>query len=379
MKSPRVLILSASVGAGHLRAAEAVEAALRQVAPHATVKNLDVLEMTNRVFRRFYAKFYLDLVSKAPHLLGHFYDMLDQPSKSGKHRGDRFRLALEKLNLRTFIRFLRKEPYDLVINTHFLPAEIIASLRKEHALKVLQVTVTTDFETHRLWVNQPCERYFTATAEGALYLQHWGVPAGAILPTGIPIHPMFSVAKDRATLLARHGLSADRPIVLQLSGGFGVGPIEKLYQALLNVERPLQIVSVTGRNEALKKELEKMKVPAQHKSKVLGFTKEIDELMAVADLVVSKPGGLTTSETLARGAVMVIVNPIPGQESRNSDFLLESGAAIKANNTAVLSHKISALLTEPKRLEQLRANVRRVARPRAAFDVVEKSLELLPA
>jgi processive 1,2-diacylglycerol beta-glucosyltransferase len=109
----------------------------------------------------------------------------------------------------------------------------------------------------------------------------------------------------------------------------------------------------------------------------MGFTKEIDELMAVADLVVSKPGGLTTSETLARGAVMVIVNPIPGQETRNSDFLLESGAAIKANNTVVLAHKITSLLSEPRRLAELRDNVRRIARPRAAFDVVEKSLELL--
>ena len=109
----------------------------------------------------------------------------------------------------------------------------------------------------------------------------------------------------------------------------------------------------------------------------MGFTDQIDELMAVADLVVSKPGGLTTSETLARGAVMVIVNPIPGQESRNSDFLLENGAAIKANNIATLSHKVTALLRDPKRLAQLRANVSRVARPRAAFDVVERSLELL--
>src|SRR2546425_6141102 len=106
--APRILILSASVGAGHLRAAEAVEAALRQIAPQATVKNLDVLEMTNRMFRRLYGKFYLDLVNKAPHVLGYFYDMFDQPSRSGKNRGDRFRLFMEKLNLGPFIRFLKK-------------------------------------------------------------------------------------------------------------------------------------------------------------------------------------------------------------------------------------------------------------------------------
>ncbi len=372
---PRILVLSASVGAGHLRAAEAVELALRQTLPDATVKNLDVLEMTNRLFKRLYGQFYLDLVNKAPHALGYFYDMLDQP-RSSKGRTDKLRLYLEQLNLKAFTKFLHAEPWDLVINTHFLPAEIIAALRKKGEIDLPQVTVTTDFETHRLWVNQPCDRFFTATTEGALYLQHWGVPAADTFVTGIPIHPVFSTPKDRGACIAKHGLAADRPIILQLSGGFGVGPIEKIFHGILSVERPIQLVTITGRNEKLKDQLSTIKPPPRHKAKVMGFTKEIDELMQAADLVVTKPGGLTTSEVLARGAVMVIVNPIPGQESRNSDFLLESGAAIKANNLATLGYKLNALLQDSPRLEQLRANVRKIGKPRAAFDVVEKSLEL---
>src|SRR5205809_3099670 len=108
----RILVLSASVGAGHLRAAQAVELALREVVPNATVKNLDVLELTNTAFRRLYGKAYLDVVNRAPHVLGYFYDLLDQPSRSGRHRGDRQRLAVEKMNLRPFIRFLQEEPWD---------------------------------------------------------------------------------------------------------------------------------------------------------------------------------------------------------------------------------------------------------------------------
>src|ERR1700730_6248580 len=122
----RILVLSASVGAGHLRAAEAVTLAARHMLPDATVQNIDVLEMTNRLFRRFYGQFYLDLVNKAPHVLGYFYDLLDQPT-STSGRGDRLRIYLEKMNLRTLIKLLHAEPWDLVINTHFLPAEIIAS------------------------------------------------------------------------------------------------------------------------------------------------------------------------------------------------------------------------------------------------------------
>src|SRR5437660_12520694 len=361
---PRILVLSASVGAGHLRAAEAVELALRQVVPAATVRNVDVLTLTNAAFRRVYGKAYLDLVNKAPHVLGYFYDLMDQPSRSGRYHSDRLRLAVEKLNLKPFIRFLEEEPWDLILNTHFLPAEIIASLRRQDRLAVPQVTVTTDFETHRLWVNQPCDRYFTATEEGAFYLNSWGVPAADIFPTGIPIHPVFSEPKDRAECLARQGLQGDRPIVLQLAGGFGVGPIEKLFHAILEVELPLEIVVVAGRNEKLKTQLQKVKAPARHHVKVFGFTDQIDELMAVADLVVSKPGGLTTSETLARGAAMVIVHPIPGQETRNSDFLLENGAAIKVNNVATFAYKLTTLLRQPERLKQLKANAGQLGRPR---------------
>jgi processive 1,2-diacylglycerol beta-glucosyltransferase len=374
---PRILVLSASVGAGHLRAAEAVELALRQTVPDAVVRNLDVLEMTNRVFRRLYGKFYLDLVNLAPHALGYFYDLMDQPSRSGKNRSDRLRLALQKLNLGPFMKFLKSEPWDLVINTHFLPAEIIASLRKRGELSLPQVTVTTDFDTHRLWVNAPCERYFAATEEGAIYLHHWGVPAEQIFVTGIPIHPVFSAPKDRLDCLVKHGLAQERPVILQLSGGFGVGPIEKLFEAILQTHKPIQLVTITGRNEALREQLAAKAPPPRHQVKVLGFTKEIDELMQAADLVVSKPGGLTTSEVLARSAVMVIVNPIPGQESRNSDYLLENGAAIKVNNAATLAYKLDGLLHEAGRLEHLRANVRRLAKPRAAFDVVASALELM--
>jgi processive 1,2-diacylglycerol beta-glucosyltransferase len=372
----RILVLSASVGAGHMRAAEAVELALRQVVPSALVKNVDILTHTNTAFRRVYGKAYLDLVNKAPHVLGYFYDLMDKPTQFGRKHSDRLRLIVEKLNLRSFIRLLEQEPWDLVINTHFLPAEIIASLRKKGRIRTPQVTATTDFETHRLWVNQPCDHYFTATEEGAQYLHSWGVPARDTSATGIPIHPVFSQRKERETCLESQKIRGDRPVVLQLAGGFGVGPIETIFQSLLEIEEPLEILVGTGRNHKVQRQLQAMHVPARHRARILGFTDQMDELLAVADLVVSKPGGLTTSETLARGAVMVIVNPIPGQESRNSDYLLENGAAIKVNNLATLSHKVTSLVRDSKRLAHLKANARRLGRPRAAFELVERSLAL---
>jgi processive 1,2-diacylglycerol beta-glucosyltransferase len=154
-----------------------------------------------------------------------------------------------------------------------------------------------------------------------------------------------------------------------------VGPVEKLFDGLLQLEKPVEIVVVAGRNEDLKKRLKKVKTPERHRVHVLGFTTEIDELMAVADLVISKPGGLTTSETLARGAAMAVVNPIPGQESRNSDFLLENAAAVKINNLSTLTFKLNQLLGDPARLALLKQNARRLGRPRAAFDVARAALD----
>lgn len=370
----RILVLSASVGAGHLRAAQAVEKALRILDPEASVENFDVLDFTNAAFRRMYAKSYLDLVNRAPHALGYFYDLLDkQPSP--QHKSDRLRLLVEKLNLHKFLKLLKEKTWDIIVNTHFLPAELIASLRRQGKLVTPQLTATTDFETHRLWVNQPCDHYFTATEEGALNLQYWGVPANDITVTGIPIDPVFSEEKDRAACLARQGLTGDRPILVQLAGGFGVGPVEKLFTGLMELEMPVEIVVVAGRNEDLKKRLETLPTPDRHRVHVLGFTTQIDELMAVADLVVTKPGGLTTSETLARGAAMAVVNPIPGQESRNSDFLLENAAAIKINNLSTLTYKLNQLLGDPARLACLKQNAHRLGRPRAAFDVARAALD----
>ncbi len=279
--------------------------------------------------------------------------------------------------MRPFLHLLHSGPWDLVVNTHFLSGEVVASLREEGRCHTPQVLVCTDFETHRLWAPRPCAHYFTATQEAARYLQYYGVPGGDITVTGIPIHPVFAQAKDRARCRARHGLSGDRPVILQLAGGHGVGPIEGLYRALLDVEVPVEVVVVTGHNAAARNRLKAVPVPPRHRTTVLGYTHDMDELMAAADLAVTKPGGLTTSEALARGLPLAVVYPVPGQEDRNSDYLLENGAAIKINHVPTLAFKVTALLRDPERLARLKANARRLGRPRAAFAVARRALELL--
>jgi processive 1,2-diacylglycerol beta-glucosyltransferase len=372
---PRILLLSASVGSGHNRAAQAIQLALQKLRPDAIVEYVDVLDDTNRAFRRMYGKGYFGLVDRAPHVIGYLYDRLDQPVKSP--RVDRMRLSLSMLNLQRLADRLTHHHWDMAICTHFLPAEITATLRLAGKINFPQAIVTTDFDTHRLWVNPPCAKYFTAAKEGAIHLTAWGVPSADISVTGIPIHPSFAEFKPQAEARRAHGIANGRPVILQLSGGAGFGPVEKVHRALLDVQTPLTIVTVAGRNAKLRDDLNRIACPPQHVRQILGYTEQMDELMAAADVVVSKPGGLTASESLARGAAMVIIDPIPGQETRNSDYLLENGAAIKVNNLASLPFKLSALLGERGRLEQLRGNAKRVARPHAAFDVASQCLEMI--
>lgn len=363
-RQPRILVLSASVGAGHVRAAQAMELALKAAAPRAQVSNVDVLTLTNAVFKRLYGTAYLDLVSKAPHLLGAFYDFTDKPHRN---RGPAHALTLlvQKVNLARLTDLLAQE-WDVVVNTHFLPAGMLARARRKHRSVTRNVTVVTDFDAHAFWVNEPCDRYYVAAQEAALSLAGWGVDRGRITITGIPIHPAFAQRKDRAACRKKHGLSTDRPVLLQLAGGFGIGPIEQIFKALLAIERPLHAVVVCGKNAELKRRLNAVPVPPCHKATVLGFTTEIDELMAAADAVVTKPGGLTTSEVLARGAAMVVVNPVPGQEDRNCDYLLENGAAIKVNALSALGWKLSSLLEDKDRLASIRARAAELGRPQAA-------------
>jgi processive 1,2-diacylglycerol beta-glucosyltransferase len=367
----RVLVLSASAGAGHLRAAEAVEKAIRIRGLATEVQHLDVLKYTNQVFRNFYSKTYIELVNKAPEILGWLYDYLDKPKKN-----DPIRLAFDRLNANPFIRYLHRYQPDVAICTHFLPSGIISSLKGEGKVKVLNAVVVTDFDVHAMWLCRHAEQYFVALEETKAHLKALGVPEPLVTVSGIPIDPVFAQPKDQAAMRRRHGLDEDRFTILVSAGGFGVGPVGRLIGTLALLEHPAQVVAVCGRNEALKKELTETvkKVPrrSQVVVKLVGFTTEMDELMTAADLFVGKPGGLTTSEALAKGLPMVVINPIPGQEERNSDHLLEEGVAIRCNNLPALAFKIDSLLDAPGKLARLAENARALGRPEAAFTVVER-------
>jgi processive 1,2-diacylglycerol beta-glucosyltransferase len=371
----RVLVLSASAGAGHLRAAEAIEKAIRLRGLASDVQHLDVLKYTNKVFRHLYSKAYIDLVNNAPEVLGWLYDYLDDPRKN-----DPIRAAFDRLNANPFIRYLKRYQPDVAICTHFLPSGIISSLKGEGKVRVLNTVVVTDFDVHAMWLCRHVEQYFVALEETKIHLKALRVPQSLVTVSGIPIDPIFAEPKDQSAMRKKHGLDPDRFTILVSAGGFGVGPVRHMMLALSRITHPVQVVAVCGRNEALKAQLTMELNNLKNQSTVsftpIGFTTEMDELMTAANLFVGKPGGLTTSEVLAKGLPMVIINPIPGQEERNSDHLLEEGAALRSNNLPALAHKIDTLIDTPGKLARMSENARAMGKPAAAFTVVDRLDEL---
>ncbi len=355
-------MLSAAAGAGHLRAADALVTAFEN--RDISARHVEVLQYTNSVFRKAYSDLYIDLINRQPELLGWVYNALDRPWRYQKRR-----MALNRLNTSPLIKLLKKEKPGLAICTHFLPAEILLYLRRKTYLDIPVGVVVTDFDAHAMWLFRDVDWYFVACEETKVYLTEIGIPSESIFVTGIPVDPAFAVKKSGQETRQHLGLDPDKTTILISIGGFGVGPVESIVQVIQKVQHPVQVIVICGRNEELKHRLMGIS-DTRHPLKVVGFTSEMDKWMAASDMLVGKPGGLTSSEALASGLIMVIVNPVPGQEERNSDHFLEEGAAIRCNNLPALAYKIDTLLSDRARLSRMKRAVKKLAHPNAASEIV---------
>lgn len=378
MKSkPRVLLLSASSGAGHVRAAQALEKAFA-ARGDCHVEHIDTIEYVSKLFQRAYDQAYISMVRRAPALMGVLYDRTDQPWQHMRRR-----LALDRLNTGPMIRLLKRVQPDLCVATHFLAAEIIAWLIAKKKLRTHNAIVVTDYDVHAMWLVRTVDRYYVAMDEAAEYLANLGVLREKVRVTGIPVDPLFAVPLDAGEARQTLGLDSNAPVILISAGGYGIGPVEQLVNDLLAMPKSWQIVAIAGKAEKVRKRLEEISAGAGElpssalRLVAVGFTRDMDKYMAAADLLVGKAGGLTTSEALARNLPMALIEPIPGQEERNADHLLEAGAAIRCNNLPAAAWKIARLLDDPQRLGHMRHAARAMAKPNAAANIAEDSLKLV--
>ena len=372
----RVFIPTVTAGAGHLQAALALEEAWRLLRPDDEVRRVDVLDYTPRLYRKIYTEGYLKLIEHAPELWAMFFKKSDNPAKIKEIT--KFRRHSARMIAAKFVKEMLAFQPDVVLCPHFLPLEILGGVqtrvRRRKRIFPYTVCIVTDFEAHALWM-EPCANLFCVAAEETkARLVVRGLEDEKVVITGIPIAQKFSSRVNAAAVRAGHKLRDDVPTLLVLGGGFGLGPVGEILGELNKVATPVQVLVVCGRNDVLRKKLAALE--HRHTTRVLGFVANMHELMTVSDLILTKPGGLTTSEAMAVGKPLMILNPIPGQEAANSDFLLEKGAAVKVNCLEDLPFKLGQLL-HSKKLAQMSRAARALGKPRAAIAVCEETLKRL--
>lgn len=368
----RLLLISVSAGNGHVRAAQALAASAERAPDAPQVTHLDAMQFVASGFRKAYTDGYLALINRYPDLWSYLHRKTDTTPHTATSQ--KLRRAVERLSSTALLRAVRRHDADAIVCTHFLPAELLLREQRQGRLACPIWMQVTDYDLHNMWLVPELAGYFAATPEVAHRMRAAGLPADRIHVTGIPVMPAFSEPADAAlgrNRCAIHlGLDAARPIVLMAGGGAGVGDLPAMVERVLGLPGGFQIVAVAGRNEAAKQALDAL--AAQHGGRLLaiGFTNAMHTLMAAADLVVTKPGGLTVSECLALGRPMLLVSPIPGQEQHNAGFLMEEGAAWLAYDAVGLEYKLQRLMSEPASLAAMASRSAALGKPHAARDVL---------
>ncbi|MBU0895117.1 MAG: glycosyltransferase [Candidatus Omnitrophica bacterium] len=370
----KILIAYATAGIGHKKAAQAVKAALDEMAPADTeVRLIDALDYTGPFFKWLYLQMYLFMVNKTPTFWGLSYYFTDNPLVN--ILVSKLRRLNNWFNSKKLREYLLEWKPDAIISTHFFASEVIGDMKKQGILRSRLITVITDYGSHSWWIADKTDAYVVACEDTKGDLIKWGVEEPRIKVLGIPVEPIFSKPLDGQAILDKTGMKDDRLTALVIGGGFGVGPIEAIVKIIDSISRPMQIIAICGHNEELVKRLEALKLNFKDKMVVFGFVNNVYEYMEIADLLISKSGGITVSESLAKELPMVVIAPIIGQETRNSSFLVSHGAAIKVDKIDDLREALEKLTSHPERLVSMRSEIQKIKKPASCYDVAKLALE----
>jgi processive 1,2-diacylglycerol beta-glucosyltransferase len=367
---PRVLLLHASVGTGHKRAAEALATAFARRQP-GEVRVEDVLDHTSKLFRVAYARSYLELTDRAPLVWGYFYTQTNADPNLSEFTNN-VRKLVEGIGVSGLRDVLRAFMPEVIICTHFLPMELLVRYKRNAQLPQPIYCVVTDFAAHTFWTYTEIDGYFVADAQTREQLISRGVTAAQVTVSGIPVDPSLGEPKERQAMRARHGLPLDGPVVTLFGGGVVDDHVRMIVQGLCRRDVACTLVVVAGRNPTLVGSLADIQSTPRLRLQIHGFIDFVDDLIVASDLVVTKAGGLIVSEVLARGTPLVVIDPIPGQEEWNADFVVSSGAGAQLRMSESVPATVERLLRQPHLLAEMGTAAQGVGRPRAASEIAEQ-------
>jgi len=368
-----ILLLYISEISGHHQASLAIEEALRKINPNVRVRNINSFSYINPAIERFVNKTYMGIIKRTPEVWEFLYD------NPRVLRGtQKLRKLIHQFNSKKLKALLDDFNPDIVACTQAFPCSMIADYKDVFKVKLPLVGILTDFAPHSYWLHDEVDSYIVPSSDVELKLIEKGVKRHKIKPLGIPIRPAFLEhgAKREQDIYKELGLGRSTPTVLIMGGGQGLGPIKKLVFSLDKCKNNLQIIVIAGTNKKLYTQLKKRAHKLKKRVAILEFVDNVNELMEISTLIVTKPGGITTAEALAKNLPIVILKALPGQEAMNAEFLLKEGIAVKPKTTKEAVRTIEKLLSDHKQLTSMREASRRNARPNASFEAAHLLLGL---
>jgi len=343
----------------------------------AEVRVEDALDYGSPLFRQAYSRSYLDLSERAPMLWRLFYEGTNTNDPELVEMTNRLRSLVERLAVTRLERLVRRFAPAAIVCTHFLPVELLLRLKLRGRLPQPLYCVVTDFAAHAFWVAPDVDGYFVASTITREQLIARRVPPSIIHVSGIPIDLAIAEPKSVEQTRIQLGLPNDQPLVSFFGGGLDIERVQQMVEGLLTCGAAGTLVVVAGRNEALISALDDLSSSPTMDLHKLGLIAHVDDLLVASDLVITKAGGLIVSETLARGRPLLVIDPIPGQEEWNADYVVSVGAGIQLRMPASVPLAVQQLLDHPDWLAILRAAAQAVGRPRAALDIAEHILHEL--
>lgn len=348
-------------------AAMAIEDSIRILNRGVETLNINHFRYTNPVLAQVIMKTYHEMLKRKPELWDYLYDNDNVREKTKK-----FRTLLHKLNSAKLHRLIEWYKPDIIICTQAFPCVAMAEYKRMNGNGVPVVGVVTDYGVHSYWVDPDIDLYIVPTQTEQERLAGLGVDRNRVEVVGIPISPRFYTPLDNKKLKSRFGIQSGRSVVLVMGGSQGMISMDEIVRYLAKLPLDMHLIVVCGANRELYKALQKLQPRIRVSINLYGYINNIEELMSIADVIITKPGGLTITEALAKNLPMVVLNPIPGQEAKNTEFLIKNKVAVQAQDARDVARRVGDLISNPTILRQMRQSMHNIARPTAAFDIARR-------
>lgn len=364
----KIVILTVLAGMGHIRAAEAIAKGIKELYNDVEVQTIDPMSTTGPKLQQFFNHGYLFLANYTPPFWGWIYNSQILSSAYSP-----IRWYLKRIYARSSQLVIDQFNPDILVSTHPFIANGVGELKKQRLINLPLISVVTDYHVYPMGINKYVDLFILPSSEVAIHLKNKGIPDEKIrISGGLPTDPKFFKPQDKNALYQKFNLQKDLKVVLILCGGYGMGKVAKLLQGFMGMDFPLQLLVVAGKNEELKAKLTQIANQLKIKTKIFGFVENMEELMSASDLVVTKPGGTSISETLTKGIPIILTEAVPGQETWNVNILLKAGVVIQPENQAEIPGLIIKLITEKETLREMQHKINeKFANIKAVYNIAK--------